>query len=107
MEREALAVAAWLEQAFDELPDWLDVREESDRASSLRGLVTSRDELESALFVLDAAGSGERLRAALGVVDRAAELQLTVFALEADLAGEPRLAAVAVTSPDAWWGNLA
>jgi hypothetical protein len=107
VEGEALASARALERTLQDLPDWLDMHAEEDRSGALRGLVTSRDELESIAFVLDAAGVGEKLRAALSDVDRAAELQMTVFALEAELADDPRLAAASVSTPDAWWGVLA
>jgi len=72
----------------------------------LRALCEQRDDLESVLQVLCAAGRSD-LVAVVRTLDRDATNAASTLALLGPLEPSARLAAVRSTDPDAWWGRSA
>ncbi|MFO8072817.1 MAG: hypothetical protein R6V85_13170 [Polyangia bacterium] len=99
----ASALADGLFDRLDELRE-LVVEGSEDADDAALGLLLSRDEIESAVYVLRAAGGGENAVAALEAFDREA----VASAADVDLAEPPfheRLLAVSRCDPKCWWGQ--
>jgi len=99
----ASAVVDGLFDRLDELRE-LVIEGSEDAADAALGLLLSRDEAESVLYVLRAAGGGAPAAEALEAFDREA----VASAADVDLAGaslHERLLAVACLDPVCWWGQ--
>ncbi len=96
------ALADGLHDRLDELRE-LVVEDLPDAPDAALGLLLSRDEIESVLYVLRAAGGGENAAEAVAAFDREA----VAAAMDIDLARPPRhdrLLAVSRCDPTCWWG---
>ena len=109
IEESALAEAgAWLDE-LDRLRTALVEGDESEEDAADRALhlLLRRDDLESAAWVLHAAGGGESLRARLKEVDEEARGNLSALPIGSRAASNVVLRAVSWQSPLDWWGAVA